>query len=49
MIKQTPPRQFSILINDKDLREIDSHETSKRTALIKQTLVVCETPYLTLP
>ena len=26
-IKQIPPRQFSILINDSDLREIDLHET----------------------
>ena len=27
-IKQTPSRQFSILTNDSDLREIDLHETS---------------------
>ena len=30
-IKQTTPRQFSILINDSHLREINLHETSKRT------------------
>ena len=36
-IKQTPPIQFSILINDNDLRETDLHETSKRTALVEQT------------
>ena len=37
-------RQFSILINDNDLREIDLYETLKRAALIEQKLVVRETP-----
>ena len=32
-VKQTPPRSFSILIKDSHLREIDLHETSKRTVL----------------
>ena len=35
-VKQTPPRQFSILINDIDLREIDLHGISKRTVDIEQ-------------
>ena len=33
-------KQFSILISDSDLREIDLHETLKRIALIKQAVVV---------
>ena len=40
LLKHTAPRQFSIFINDSDLRGTDLHETSKRTALIEQTLVV---------
>ena len=36
-----PLRQYSIFINENDLREIDLHETSKRTALIVQTLTCC--------
>ena len=40
VITQTPARQFSILINDSDLREIDLHETSKGTAPTQQKLVV---------
>ena len=47
VIKQTPARQFSILINDSDLREIDLHETSKRTDLTEQTLAVHGTPCFT--
>ena len=39
-IKQTPPGQFSILINDSDLREFDLHATLKKTALKGQKLVV---------
>ena len=38
----TPRRQFSILINNSDLRETDLHQTSKRTTLIEQTLVFSE-------
>ena len=38
--KQTPPKQFPILINDSDSRESDLHENLKRKALIEQTLVV---------
>ena len=45
-IKQTLPQQFSILINESGLREIDLHETSERTALIEQTLAVRGTPFL---
>ena len=44
-IKQTPPRQFSILVNKNDLRETDLPETSKKAALIEQTLVVRRTPW----
>ena len=40
------PRQFSILVNDSDLGEIDLNETSKRTTLIVQTFVVRGTPSL---
>ena len=40
-IKQAP--QLSILTNDSYLREFDVHETSNKTSLIKQTLVVRET------
>ena len=36
---------FRFLINESDLREIDLHETSKRTAFIEQTLVVQGTPF----
>ena len=43
-IKQTTPIQFSILINDNDLRKNYLHETSNRIALIEQTLVVRNTP-----
>ena len=43
-IKQTPPRQVSILINDSDLREIALHDISKRTAFIERTLVVSRAP-----
>ena len=43
-IKQTTPIQFSILINDSDLRKNYLHETSNRTALIEQRLVVRNTP-----
>ena len=39
-IKQTPPGQFSILINDSDLREFDLHATLKKTALKGQKLIV---------
>ena len=42
-IKQTPPKQFSILINDSNLREIEFHEIWKRTAYIEQTLVLLGT------
>ena len=45
-IKQNRPRQFSILINDSDLRKIDFHKTSKRTTLIEQALLVRRTPCL---
>ena len=34
-IKQTPPKQYSILVNHSDLREIDFLETSRRTTLIE--------------
>ena len=44
VFKQTPRRQFSILIDDSDLREIDFHETSKRAAPKEQTIVVRLTP-----
>ena len=40
--EQTPSTQFSILINDSDLQEIDLRETSKVTATREQTLVVHE-------
>ena len=43
-IKETLPKQFSILINDSDLRETDLHENSKGTAPIEQALVVRGTP-----
>ena len=43
IIKQNPPRQYSILINDSNLREIDQHKSSKRTAFMNQKLVVRET------
>ena len=43
-IKQIAPWQFSILINDSDLRETDLHEISKITVPTKQTLVVRRTP-----
>ena len=39
-IKQTAPRQLSILISDRDL-----YETSKRVALMGQTLLVRRTPF----
>ena len=39
-MKQTPRRQFSILIINDNLQEIDLDETSRRTALIEQALVV---------
>ena len=42
IIEQTPSTQFSILINDSDLQEIDLRETSKGTAIRGQTLVVHE-------
>ena len=42
--KQTTLIQFSILINDNDLRKNNLHETSNRTALIEQRLVVRNTP-----
>ena len=45
MIKKTPPTQFSILINDSNLRENELHETSKRTAFMKQKLVVRGTSF----
>lgn len=44
-IKQTPPGQFSILINDSDLREIDMHEIAKRTSpayISKKLSLVCK-------
>ena len=41
-------RQFSISINDSDLQEINLYETSKRAPYIEQTLVVHETPSVTL-
>ena len=47
-MQQTIPSQFSILINNCNLREIYLHETSKRTALIEQKLVVRETTLLKL-
>ena len=34
------PRHFSILISDIDLREMDWHETSKRTAFTEQMRLV---------
>ena len=37
-IKQTPPRQLSILFNDSDLREIDLHRISKRIVLKEKVL-----------
>ena len=42
--KETLSRKFSILFNDSDLRKIDLHESSKRTALIEQKPVVHGTP-----
>ena len=39
-------RQFSILINDSDLREIDLIETSKRVIPTEKTLLVRMTSYL---
>ena len=47
-MKQTPRRQFLILIINDNLQEIDLDETSKRTALIEQALVVYGTLCLTL-
>ena len=47
-IKQTSPRQFLILINDSDLREIDLHETSKAATLREQTFVLHGTNCLML-
>ena len=39
ILKKTCPRQFSTLINDLDLREIELHETSKRTHFMEQAAV----------
>ena len=37
-IKQTSPRQFLILINDSDLREIDLHQNITRNWAISPNL-----------
>ena len=47
-MKQTPRRQFSILIINDNLQEIDLDETSRRTALTEQALVVYGILCLTL-
>ena len=39
-IKQTPPRQFSILINDSDLREFDLHATLCYLTKIKDSKLI---------
>ena len=44
VLKKTCPRQFSTLINDLHLREIELHETSKRTHFMEQAAVVRGTP-----
>ena len=44
VLDKNSSRQFSILINDNDLRKIDLYGTLKRTALIEQKAAVRETP-----